>query len=291
MAEKKTLLIIILLSVLLVGILAGSFALSALLSDNSEGMSIRFIDVGKGDAILVTVNGESMLVDAGFEETAKETASLILESGVSRLRAAVLTHFDKDHIGGAEYILGKIPSDTVYVPPYRGDSVYYDNLSLMLMLRGKTLTEIRSGFRFTLGGENAASVTALAPVGDSYSGDNDWSVVLMIEYGGKKVLLTGDIEEAAASDILKEHGSGLKADLLKVPHHGKKGSLSSEFLEAVSPSCAVISTGPDGDEELPHSSVTALLEEKGVSVYRTDLSGNITVEISPEGELSVSAEK
>ena len=117
---------------------------------------------------------------------------------------------------------------------------------------------------------------------------NDGSCVLAIDVGMARVLLAGDIEVKAERHLLDRYRSGLRADVLVVPHHGSDTSSSRAFLQAVQPKMALISSGYRNRYKMPHPPVLQRLRAQGAEVWRTDRDGAVTVRINPQGALSVS---
>ncbi|MGN0453510.1 MAG: Ada metal-binding domain-containing protein, partial [Ruminococcus sp.] len=153
--------------------------------------------------------------------------------------------------------------------------------------RGVTFETPDAFDTYSLGG---ATVTVLSPSKDSiYSNLNDYSLVTMVEYGDTSVLLTGDAEKTVEKELLRS-GYDLSADVLKCGHHGSNTSSCKEFLDAVSPSVAVISCGEGNDYGHPHREVLERLEERSIPIWRTDQDG--TVVMSTDGKsISIKAEQ
>ena len=134
-----------------------------------------------------------------------------------------------------------------------------------------SIAQPETGAVYDLG--DGASLTILAPV-DQYDDLNNWSIVCRLDYGETSFLFTGDAEKAVERDLL-EVGADLDADLLKVGHHGSSTSTGKTFLEAVSPQYGLISCGMGNRYGHPNEETLDTLEEAGVEVYRTDISGSI----------------
>ena len=144
------------------------------------------------------------------------------------------------------------------------------------------------GTTFTLGDEVQCLI--LAPNSASYDDLNNYSIVLKVRYNGKSFLFTGDAEIDSEEEILAK-GFDLKADVLKVGHHGSTSSTSDEFLEAVSPEYAVICVGVDNTYGHPHQETLDKLNAAGIKIYRTDLSGGTIKFVVDGDQLLVSVEK
>src|SRR5262249_49189823 len=124
---------------------------------------------------------------------------------------------------------------------------------------------------------------AIAP--DAALSENDNSLVIKIEYGGRALLFAGDVEKDGEALLVARRGQELRADVLKVPHHGSRTSSTDALLDAVRPLFAVISVGHHNRWHFPHPSVLARYRKRGVSVLRTDERGAITIEVSASGRI------
>jgi competence protein ComEC len=236
-------------------------------------LTVRFIDVGQGDCTLITCGGESMLIDGGPEDIGMKLWSYLKDCGAETLKYAVATHPDADHIGSLDVIAYRCEVGTFLMPGVESDTAAYDSLMNVIEEENIPVENPSPGTVYTLG---SATVTVVGPVKDYDAEDtNDWSLCLMVECGDTRFLFTGDAESLAEHDMISS-GEDLSADVLKVGHHGSGSSTSEEFLEAVNPRYAVISCGKDNPYGHPHDSVLARLEERGITLFRTDLQGTIT---------------
>jgi competence protein ComEC len=237
---------------------------------------VRFLDVGQGDAALIEwPDGRAWLVDAG--PPGKDVLLALRRWGVRHLDAVVLTHPHPDHMGGLVPLLRELPVDTIRLPrlPLPGEAPYLD---LLASTRARRILGAWSVA--TDGHLGGATFTSLHPprAFDEDGNANDISLVLRVDYGARRFLFTGDIEAAAEASLLAS-GADLRADVIKVPHHGSRTSSSTAFLAAVSPSVAVMGVGRENRYGHPHAEVTA--RYRGVDVYRTDRDG--TVEVRTDG--------
>ena len=232
----------------------------------------HFIDVGQADSILIICDGEAMLVDAGNKADATLVRTYLEEQNVTHLEYAVGTHPHEDHIGGFVNLFRYIKPDKVYCSSKSyttsafNDFVYYVTNNLKQELVIPTLGE-----SFLLG---SARVTVIGPLHYNYSDINSHSIVLRVEYGELTFLLTGDMEGDAELDLVHA-GIDLKADVLKVGHHGSGSSSYYQFLREVQATYGVISCGRDNDYGHPHDGPLSRLRDAEVQLYRTDLQGHI----------------
>lgn len=233
-------------------------------------LTIHYLDVGQGDCILAECDGEYMLIDAGDNDQGTKIQNYLTKQGVKKLKYAVSTHPDADHIGGLDVILYKFDCGKVMMPDMSKDTATYRDVVDTMKQKGYRNTVPEPGDSFTLGG---AVCTVLGPVQD-YEDANNNSIVLKIEHGDNRFLFMGDAEEEAEADLIRS-GADVEADVLKVGHHGSRSSSSRKFLQAVDPSCAVISCGEDNSYGHPHAETLNNLRAMGVEVFRSDEQGTI----------------
>lgn len=233
-------------------------------------LTVHYLDVGQGDCILAACDGEYMLIDAGDNDQGTKIQNYLKKQGVTKLKYAVGTHPDADHIGGLDVILYKFDCGKVMMPDVSKDTATYRDVVDTMKQRGYKNTVPKPGDSFKLGG---AVCTVLSPDG-SYEDANNNSIVLKVEHGDNSFLFMGDAEEEAEADLLKS-GADVEADVLKVGHHGSRSSSSQKFLKAVDPSYAVISCGEDNSYGHPHAETLNNLRAMGVDVFRSDEQGTI----------------
>lgn len=244
-------------------------------------LSVDFIDVGQGDAILLSCGGESILVDAGTNESGKTVVDYISSKKISRLKYAVATHPHADHIGGLDDVIENVEIDDLLMPDVTAETATFSDVLDAAEEKNLSITVPSRGDVFPLGN---AAVTVLTDTKKNFGDElNNYSLVLKASLGKFSVMLTGDAETQAEDDILKS-GEAVSASVLKVGHHGSRTSTGENFLKAVSPKAAVISCGKDNDYGHPHAETLKKLEKSGVAVYRTDILGTISVLGRENGE-------
>ena len=205
-----------------------------------ETLTVRFLDVGQGDSILLACGDETMLIDGGPVEEGQFLVSRLNRLDVAKLTYVINTHPDEDHCGGLAAVLAKYPAEHVYSSVTEYTTKVFSNVVKYADEQGHPVEVPQTGDSWTLG---SASVQVIGPV-QTYSDPNNGSLVLRVDYGGTSFLFTGDMEQNAEADLM-DSGANVRADVLKVGHHGSPTSSSEAFLEAVAPSIAVISVGKD----------------------------------------------
>lgn len=249
-------------------------------------LTVRFLDVGQADCTVIQFGGSAMLIDAGSNTTANERTSTIKNMGIKRFDVVVGTHPHEDHIGGMDAVINSFDIGTIYMPKVSSTSKTFLDVLTAIKNKGLKITEPAPGSNFNLG---EAQCTILAPNKDSYEELNNCSIVIRLTYKATSFLFTGDAESVSEKEMLSR-GYDLKADVLKVGHHGSDSSTTPAFLDAVSPEYAVIMVGAGNDYGHPHKMTLDKLKTARVKVYRTDLNGTI-VFTSDGSKLTVKTEK
>lgn len=244
-------------------------------ADDNEvlgNLEVHFIDVGQADSILIkTPTGESMLIDAGNNADSDLVYSYLKAQNIEKLNVVIGTHPHEDHIGSLDTVINNFDVEKVYMPKVSHTTKTFEDVLLAIKNKGLKITTPIPGDTFNLG---QAKCTILAPNSSTYEELNNYSVVLKLEYGNTSFLFTGDAEDISEKEILNK-GYDVKADLLKVGHHGSSTSTTESFLKAVSPKYAVISVGKDNKYGHPDNVVLERLVNANIQVYRTDEVGTI----------------
>ena len=247
--------------------------------DGQPALSVTFIDVGQGDCVLLLApDGKAMLVDAGPSDAFPAIETALSERGVTALDVVIATHPHDDHIGSMAAVLNRYPVGAFYTIADEQPTGSCAAMLAALEKNGCPVYPADADERIPWADE--CTVTVLNPDPDyDYGTDelNDRSVVLHVQYGDTAVLLTGDAEAAAERRMLDTYPkSMLRADVLKLGHHGSASSTTVPFFLAVDPDFAVASCGTDNDYGHPHLETLSLLYETHTAFYRTDCDGTIT---------------
>lgn len=232
-------------------------------------MQLHVIDVGQGDSTLIMSKDGIVLVDAGPGSAEDSLVEYLKDVGITTIDYAIFTHPDEDHIGGADVVINNFEVKNVIMPNATKTTKTFEKMIEAIEQSNANVIEATSGASYTLGD---IAFRILAPNKASYDATNNYSVVVKLTYGNNTFMLTGDAESESESEILAKYpASELRADFLKVGHHGSSTSTSTAFLTAVSPSIASISCGEDNKYNHPHRETIEKLQGANIKVYRTDL--------------------
>jgi competence protein ComEC len=254
---------------------------------NAESLKVSFFDVGQGDSILLQCNGSNILVDAGDTDKGQKVINYLKANSVDKLDYIVATHPHADHIGGIADVIKSYSVGAVIMPNVTTTTSCYKNMLTTIKEKGIKAIEPKAGDSYKLGGAN---ITVLGPIKYDEKNLNSNSVVLKVEYAGYSLLLTGDADNTEEQAII-DSGAKLNADVLKVGHHGSATSSSEPFVNAVGAKYAVISVGTGNDYGHPTDSAMNRILKSGATIYRTDLNGTITMDISSSGRIEINTDK
>lgn len=239
-----------------------------------SGMSVTHLNVGQGDSELIQVNGINMLIDAGTNAGANDLVKDLKNRGIKTIDIAIATHPHEDHIGGMDEVLENFDVKSFYAPKVAHTTKTYENMLKAVKNEGLKIKQIKEGTKIDLGKDTEVQV--YSPVKSQYEELNNYSPVMKISYGQNSFMFTGDAESLVEKEILNEN-KDLKADVLKLGHHGSHSSSSEEFLKAVDPSIAIVSCAKDNKYGHPHKETMSNLKKAGITVYETFRDGDITI--------------
>ncbi|MCK5784931.1 MAG: MBL fold metallo-hydrolase [Candidatus Sabulitectum sp.] len=254
-----------------------------------DNLTVFFIDPShgslSGDAMLIrTPNGFNYLIDGGDRRSdwscGRDRIIPMLDSlGITHLDGIVGTHPHSDHIGGLIAVLEDIPVDRVWDCGWTGDgSATYEDFLNEIQASGAEYIEGNRGM--TLDWDPDLEVNILHPQPNPGSGSmNNASILVHITFEDVSFLFTGDLEsDGGEDDVLSYYQpEDLRADILKVGHHGSGDATSNLWLDAVQPSYAAIEVGSGNPYGHPHSELLYRLDERGIPVYRTDQDGTFVI--------------
>ncbi|WP_054691953.1 DNA internalization-related competence protein ComEC/Rec2 [Syntrophomonas palmitatica] len=247
---------------------------------NRGTLEMVFIDVGQGDSILLkSPQGKFILIDGGGSEFSdvvhKKLTACLRHRGINDIWLAINTHPDTDHLQGIETVMQEMRVRQVAIPACLDSSDDYDYLKGIA--REKEIPLVRLFAGQVLNADNSLQIEVLYPEQNmNLTNNNDLSLVLRLQYGKFSCLLAGDLQQAGISNMLKKEKL-LPVNVLKIPHHGSKGSLVPALYEETSPDWAVISVGANNRFGHPSPIVLQELAQRGIKVLRTDQDGAISV--------------
>lgn len=240
---------------------------------------LHVLDVGASNVTLIQTGPEFHLVGTGSEFRVNYVMRELRKRGVNRLHTLILTHADRQHIGGLETLLDGLPVQEIWLPANRRAGAVWDEVDALLACRDVQLRRMS-------GGEEGAWPhgcwwRVLWPSGDAVLGNADQgSMVLHVSRGGAAVLLMDDADRVVEAALL-EANTAVAAPILVVGQHGAATASSPDWFAAVNPENIIFSTGGSRTERLPSPSVLARAERFGAKIWRTDHQGGINIQLFP----------
>jgi competence protein ComEC len=236
-------------------------------------------DVGQGDAVVLPIGaGDAVVVDAGPDPVAVDAC--LRRLGVRTVSLLVITHFHADHMGGLAGVLRGRELGGVALPTYdepaAGESAVRETVGT------RPVVEVEAGWRYSRGGLELRVLGPTRTWTGTRSDPNNNSLVLRVVNRGITVLLAGDAENEAQHDLLSLDRSLMRADVLKLAHHGSPYQ-DPDLLDAVDPTVAMVSAGRDNQYGHPNPALLSRLERDGARVLRTDLDGDVAVVATSSG--------
>lgn len=256
---KKLAAVIVLAAVLLCAVLTGC--------ENGENpvteLKVYCFQAGKADAFLLYTENSAVLIDTGESGFGKTITKKCGELGIEALDYLIITHFDKDHVGGAKKVLEDIKVKNVLQSNYPKNSSEYSKYSAQLEAKSLTAVTVREELTFSLDGVN---YTVNPPENEVYddSPSNNSSLIVATEHGACRMLFLGDAEDKRLEEYLA--ASEGEYGLVKLPHHGRWQSSLKELIEKTSPGYAVITSSDDEPED---DRTVELLDKNGVEAFLT----------------------
>ncbi len=238
--------------------------------DVTGEVQVDFLDVGKADCIVIRGSSQTTVIDTGYNDTADTVMEYLDSQGITKVDHLILTHFDKDHVGGASDILKNYEIGTVYQPDYSADeedSKPYRKYEEALEEMGIHPVTVKETLGIIM---DDVVFTVYPPLKTEYDEDkdNNRSLVIAADHGSVRMLFAGDAEKERIEEILTQIAD-LDFDLLKVPHHGRMEKNSQEFFDAVSPQYAVICADEEEKENAADDETIEALRETGAKVLIT----------------------
>lgn len=245
-------------------------------------LHVYYFDIGQGDAILVrTPGGEYVLIDGGPDELVLDELAAVMPFYERKIDVMMLSHPHADHVNGLIDILERYDVQTVMITGVQYSSAVHDRFLELIEKEDARLILVDGSADYRLGNVLMDVVYPVRSIlGEKIENLNNASISFRLLYGDQSFYFSGDLEEEGEEELVKL-GLDLSADVLKAGHHGSRTSTTAEFLELVGPRWAVISCGVGNRFGHPHPETIRKLQERDITIYRTDLDG--TVEMASDG--------
>jgi beta-lactamase superfamily II metal-dependent hydrolase len=238
-----------------------------------SNVEITALNCGAADCFVFISETHVAIIDTGLDEYGPKLVDFLKGQGVTRVDDLIITHFDKDHVGGANYVIDNFDIGNVYVTYKSKDSDQIDEYMASMSAKNLTETLVSKEMSFDADGVNYHIYPPLKKEYEKKTSNNS-SLVTMVTVGYSKMLLAGDAESERIDELLQIED--LKADILKMPHHGRNSENLREFIEYVSPEYAIITSSSEEPED---QEVMDALQELGVNTSLTR-NGDIIMSIS-----------
>lgn len=230
-------------------------------------LQISFLKIGKADAIILNTQKSAVLIDAGEDDDGSEILEKAKSRGIERFDYMIITHYDKDHVGGAAEVIKGIEIGEIIEPGYEKSSDAYSAFCAAANNAGIKRTVPEGNISFVLDGVH---YDIMMPIADRYPNENDCSIAVKATYFSKSALFTGDALDIRMDELMNED---ISCNILKVPHHGSYEGTSKEFFNAASAQYAVITCS---DKNPADEKTVLALEEAGAKPLLTS-NGDIQI--------------
>lgn len=249
-------------------------------TEKNEELTVRFLKVGKADAIILQCGQETMVLDTGEEDDGQELVEKLEQMDADRVDCLIITHFDSDHVGGADTLIQHMPVDRICIPAYEGDGEEYRDFLKAMEEAGVEADRLTEAVTLTLGNaEVLIEPPASYEMGDSdQEYDNDFSLITTVRHEGQVLVFMGDAEEKRIREWTGT-GQAEDCDLIKIPHHGKYDAALESLIEVTRPEYAVITCSKKNP---PEGKTLKLLKQQKAEVFLTR-DGDITVTSGGKG--------
>lgn len=226
-------------------------------------MKVHCFNAGKADAFLITTTTGTILIDTGEDDEGDVILAYLKQAKITTIDYLIITHFDKDHVGGADKVIENITIHNVIQSDSPKDSADYREYIKALDDRNITADTLRETLTFTV---DNVSVSIYPPEKTTYKKNesNNSSLVVRMVHGDNSFLFAADAQDARLSELIKM--GNLQSTFLKVPYHGIYQDNLEDFLKMVNPAYAVITSS---ETQLEDKETVEILEKLGTKVYLT----------------------
>lgn len=277
-----------------------------------KDMQVNFLDVGQGDCIIIELpDGKNMIIDSGKNNNCQDVISdFTEENNIDTFDYLLLTHQDDDHSGNINWVIDNYKVNYIFRPNNHSQHSLTSNLPVEFNTKteGGYISKTKTYAEFLVSAYNEKCTVEVfnkdsdfsneiifedntykysfnfwTPTSDRdkiiYGDPNDYSPIMTLEYGKTKIMFTGDAELDNIEEYINKYGNSNDIDVLKVGHHGSENATIEAFVRAIDPEFAVIQCGEDNSYGHPHEETLDILtnHEGGVTIYRNDTNGNITL--------------
>ena len=242
----------------------------SLLPEVTGNFDFTILKIGQADAMILRTANHSVIIDCGEEDDGNEILEYLQTNGIKTVDYLFITHFDKDHVGGAAKVIENVNIKNIITPDYEGTNAEFESYHASAKQENITPTLLTENMSFTL---DDVLLEIFPPLKKAYKeGDNDFSLAIAATHGENTFLFAGDAEEERLTEIMSQ--TGKEYDFLKIPHHGRYSKKTKAFIETVKPSYAVITCSKKNPAE--EETVSVLENEKCNIYYTKDGDVNVT---------------
>lgn len=229
---------------------------------------ITVLNTGSSDCTIIQIEDKVLMIDTGLKSNGDYIIKTLKEKGITNIDYLILTHMDKDHIGGAPKILDNVTVNNVIAADYTKDSKQYESYISALNSHGITAQLPHENIYLDI---NNAKIEIFPAEKNSYEESNDYSIIVGITYGDYSYLFAGDAEEERLAEFINSNDR--QYNFVKIPHHGRYNLLSETFIDDIDPNYAFITCS---EEEPADSEELEMLKSKGINTYLS-LNGDIII--------------
>ncbi len=241
-------------------------------NNTEEILKITVLKVGRADAILIEKDRHVMVIDTGEEDDGEKIVEYLRKENIEKIDCLIISHYDKDHVGGADILLTDIEAEEIFLPDYPSNSTEYLDFMRVVKEKGYSLNCLSEDYAFTFCGCSVYIHTPLSYTFDASTDyDNNLSLIVSLTYGSQRFVFMGDAEKSRITEWLSQDPG--KYTFIKMPHHGVYNSALRRLLEETAVSYAVIC---DSKKNPAEEATLKLLDQYRVMTYETK-NGNITV--------------